>query len=113
MGSAVGAELVEGSALLLGTSLGFKEGDWLSVGSCEGWFDGCILIDGTLLVEGMTDGICVVGEFEIDGKSDGAVLVEGTFVGICEGLIEDCSEGLIEGCVESEGIIDGALKIDG
>ena len=51
------------------------------------------------------------GEFEIDGKSDGAVLVDGTFVGISEGLIEDCSEGLIEGCVESEGVIDG--DIDG
>ena len=69
MGSAVGAELVEGtfvvgdivgtldvdgSALLLGTSLGFKEGDWLSVGSCEGWIDG--IKDGELLIEGTSEG---------------------------------------------------------
>ena len=49
VGDIVGTLDVDGSALLLGKSLGFKEGDWLSVGSCEGWFDGCILIDGTSL----------------------------------------------------------------
>ena len=70
--------MYEGLALIDGTSLGFKEGDWLAVGSCVGWIDG--ISDG--LSDGVKDGISDgTSEGWTDGIKDGALLVEGTLEG--------------------------------